>query len=148
MRPVRHVMLCLMVSALVTSGAGAQPLAGTFVRLFDLSTVNRTSPNPANPAVNIVHEPHFIVGESLKQTTREMNVALAAQLASFPLRSSSGGFSFSSNQRGEVVTTSTTFGPRSRSARSRSVAGSSTWAFSFQATNYDTFEGSIWSRAD
>ena len=141
MRVVRVVVLCSMVSLLGTGDARAQqtPLAGMFVRLFDLSTINKTSTLPTG--VVVVHEPHFIVGESLKETTREMNVALAAQLASFPLSSSSGGFSYTVNERGEVVPTSSTFGPafaeRAITIGRRKVNA----GFSFQATNYKSFEG-------
>lgn len=140
MRVVRFAMLCSVLGLLGAGEAGAQsqqtPLAGMFVRLFDLSTINRT-----DPATGVQHEPHFIVGESLKETTREMNVALAAQLASFPLSSSSGGFSYTVNERGEVVPTSSTFGPtfaeRAITIGRRKVNA----GFSFQATNYSSFEG-------
>ena len=139
MRAVRRVTLGMVVLALGATEVSAQPLAGLFVRLFDLSTINKTSTLPTG--VVVVHEPHFIVGESLKETTREMNVALASQLASFPLSSSSGGFSYSVNERGEIVPASTTFGPAFAEraltiGRRKLNAG-----FSFQATNYDKFEG-------
>lgn len=140
-RAVRTTMVCLIVSTLGTGEVLAQqkPLAGLFVRLLDLSTINKTSTLPTG--VVVVHEPHFIVGESLKETTREMNVALASQLASFPLSSSSGGFSYTVNERGEVVPSSSTFGPAFAEraitiGRKKVNAG-----FSFQATNYSSFEG-------
>jgi hypothetical protein len=126
---------------LVPGDARAQELAGLIKHLFDLATINAPSPNPANPALTIAHQPHFIVGENLKLTTREVNVALASQLASFPLPSSSGGFTFSVNDRGEVTPTSTNFGP-SFAERGVTIGRKQlNFGVTFQATSYDSFEG-------
>ncbi len=137
----RTGVLVLSLLILVPSQARAQKLAGLVKRLFDVSTVNAPSPNPANPAATIPHQPHFIIGENVKLTTREMNLALASQLASFPLASSSGGFSFSVNERGEVMPTSTNFGP-SFAERGVTIGRQQVnFGFTFQATGYSSFEG-------
>ena len=135
--------LTMLLLILVPSQAHAQkPLAGLVKRLFDVSTINAPSPNPANPSVNIPHQPHFIIGENVKLTTREMNLALASQLAAFPLASSSGGFTFSVNERGEVAPTSTNFGP-SFAERGVTIGRKQVnFGFTFQATSYNSFEGS------
>ena len=92
--------------------AQAAPLAGVVKTLFDRVTPNATTPNPANTAANIDHGAHFFLGgENLNRATRELNAALATQLSTFPLASSSGGFTYSINPGGDVVPTSTTFGP-------------------------------------
>jgi len=135
MRRVSCVVVALGLSCLFPGTATAQgDLAGTVKRLFDASTVNAVSNN-------VDHRPHFIVGESLKLTTREVNVAIAEQLATFPLSSSSGGFSFSVDKDGAVVPASTTFGP-AFAERGLTIGKSKfNFGFSFQATSYDSFEG-------
>ena len=106
------LILAASLVALVPGDARAQELAGLVKRLFDQVTINATTPNPANPAANIDHSSHFFLGgENLTLAVRQLNVALAAQLASFPLASSSGGFTFGLGPSGEIVPTSTTFGP-------------------------------------
>ncbi|MGH9202705.1 MAG: hypothetical protein ACRD2A_15885, partial [Vicinamibacterales bacterium] len=105
MRIVKTTVCVVSLLALVPSEAHAQNLAGMVKNLFDVGTRNAQS-----GAVN--HSSHFFLGgEALTKATRQLNVSLAAQLASFPLASSSGGFTFGTNDRGEVVPTSSTFGP-------------------------------------
>jgi hypothetical protein len=134
-------VLALSLLILVPSHARAQALAGLVKRLFDNSTVNAPTPNPANPAATIPHQPHFIIGENVKLTTREVNLALASQLASFPLASSSGGFTFSVNERGDVTPTSSNFGP-SFAERGVTIGRKQVnFGFTFQATSYSSFEG-------
>lgn len=131
-------MMCT-IALLTPAEARADRLAGLVKRLFDVATINAPSPLPTGVIVR--HEPHFIVGESLKLTTREVNVALASQLATFPLPSSSGGFTFSVNAQGEVVPTSTNFGP-SFAERGVTIGRNQlNFGFTFLATSYDSFEG-------
>jgi hypothetical protein len=131
----------LVLVLIVPAQARAQELAGLIKHLFDVATINAPSPNPANPSQTIAHQPHFIVGENLKLTTREVNVALASQLSSFPLASSSGGFTFSVNDRGEITPTSTNFGP-SFAERGVTIGRKQfNFGFTFQGTSYNSFEG-------
>jgi hypothetical protein len=142
MRRLSCVVVALSVSILYPGVAAAQgDLAGLVKRLFDASTVNAITPNPKTPTTNIDHRPHFIVGESLKLTTREVNVAIAEQLSSFPLSSSSGGFSFSVDKDGAVVPASTTFGPAFAERGLTIGRGKFNFGFSFHATSYESFEG-------
>ena len=70
--------------------------AGLVKRVLDVSTVNPTSPNTAPaapPGATIPHEPHFIIGENVKLTTREVNLALASQLAGSRSRRQGGNTS-------------------------------------------------------
>jgi hypothetical protein len=131
----------MSVAALLPVEARAQqaPLAGLVKRLFDNSTYNRPTFNAAGALVS--HQPHFIVGENLRLVTRQVNVALATQLSSFPLASSSGGFTFSVNDRGEVTPTSTNFGP-SFAERGVTIGRNQfNLGFTFQTTGYSSFEG-------
>ena len=103
----KPIVFAVTVLALLPTQAHAQEqnLAGMVKHLFDSVTLNA-------PFGGVNHQSHFFLGgENLTLATRQLNVAIAAQLASFPLASSSGGFTFGLNDRGEVVPTSTTFGP-------------------------------------
>jgi Putative MetA-pathway of phenol degradation len=154
MRRLSWVIVALSLSFLCPGIAAAQgDLAGLVKRVLDRATINQTTRNPNAPASTdcpqfstdptkcINHQPHFIVGESLKLTTREVNVAIAEQLSSFPLSSSSGGFSFSVDKDGAVVPASTTFGPAFAERGLTIGKGKFNVGFSFQATSYDSFEG-------
>jgi hypothetical protein len=125
------VVMCSSAAYSQTDGH----LAGLNKELLDKATINAQS-----GAVN--HSTHFFLGgENLDLTTRQLNVTLAAQLASFPLASSSGGFTFSVNDRGEVTPTSTTFGP-SFAERAVTIGRNQiNVGYTFQATKYDAFEG-------
>jgi hypothetical protein len=139
MRIITTMTLAASLVSLLPSNTHAQELAGLVKRLFDNSTYNAPTFNAAGVLVS--HQPHFIVGENIKLVTREVNVALAAQLASFPLASSSGGFTFSVNDRGEVTPTSTNFGP-SFAERGVTIGRKQfNLGFTFQTTGYSSFEG-------
>ena len=144
----RHVVmlatLTMLLLILVPSQAHAQkPLAGLITDLFDRSTIN--APSTAT-GVPIQHQGHFIVGENLKLTTREVNLAIASQVATFPIPSSSGGFTFSVNDRGEVTPTSSNFGPlfaerhHDRSNSSMSVLLPVTGCSSFEGVDLESGE--------
>jgi hypothetical protein len=138
------LVVALSLSVLCPSLAAAQAasgdLAGLVKNLLDLSTVNTVNTN-TDGKTSIDHRDHFLVGESLKLTTRELNVALAEQLSSFPLSSSSGGFSFRVNKDGSVVPASTTFGPAFAERALTIGKGKVNFGFSFQSTSYESFEG-------
>ncbi len=128
------VLFCAAVPTL----AGAQgPLAGLVSRVIQASTINRTQANST-----VFHEPHFLVGESLAQSARQMNVELGAQLLSFPLGSSSGGFSFTTNSMtGEVSMGSETFGPAFAERAITLGKGQTNVGLAFRSTSFDAFEG-------
>jgi len=133
------------VLALSTSHAWAQgsdPLAGIVTSLFDQVTPNATTPNPANPAAVVDHGAHFFLGgENVTPATRALNAALATQLSTFPLASSSGGFTFSLNASGDVVPTSTTFGPAFAERAVTIGRNKLNFGYTFQHTSYSSFEG-------
>ena len=152
------LVVVLSVAVLLPRVAAAQgDLAGLVKRILDISTINTTTPNPKLIADKkipadyvctgsadsncIPHQPHFLVGESLRLTTRELNVALGEQLSSFPISSSSGGFSFTVAEDGSVKPASTTFGPAFAERALTIGKGKANLGFSFQATSYESFEG-------
>jgi hypothetical protein len=129
----------MLLLTLVSTQAHAQrPLAGLITDLFDRSTIN--APSTAT-GVPIQHQGHFIVGENLKLTTREVNLAIASQVATFPIPSSSGGFTFNVNDRGEVTPTSTNFGPLFAERAVTIGRKQFNVGFSFQSTGFSSFEG-------
>lgn len=137
MTAVRMSLLVIGLLIILPGRASAQdPLAGLIARVIQSATFNQPV------ADGIRHEPHFLVGESLESTARQMNVSLGAQLLSFPLASSSGGFSFTTNpSTGEITPTSQTFGPTFAERAVTIGRGQFNLGFSFQATSYDAFEG-------
>ena len=137
-RPARMLSSAALFCVAVPAVAAAQgPLAGLVSRVIAESTINRSQPNQP-----VVHEPHFLVGESLARSARQMNVELGAQLLSFPLGSSSGGFSFTTNSMtGEVSMSSETFGPAFAERAITLGKGQTNIGFAFQSTSYDSFEG-------
>jgi len=140
-RLARGVVLGLSLVVLVPSEAPAQ-MAGVIKNLFDQVTINQTTPNPANPSANIDHSSHFFLGgDNLKLAVRQLNVAIASQLASFPLASSSGGFTFSTNPRGEIAVSSTTFGPLFAERAITIGRKQLNLGFTVQGTTYDGFDG-------
>ena len=138
-RVMTTAALTALLLMLVPSQVHAQqPLAGLITDLFDRSTIN--APSSAT-GVPIQHQGHFIVGENLKLTTREVNLAIASQVATFPIPSSSGGFTFSVNDRGEVTPTSTNFGPLFAERAVTIGRKQFNVGFSFQSTGFSSFEG-------
>ena len=136
------MFLAASLLALVPSDAYADELAGLIKRLFDQVTINAATPNTAIPGATIDHSSHFFLGgENLTLAVRQLNVALAAQLASFPLASSSGGFTFGVNPSGEIVPTSTTFGPLFAERGVTIGRDQLNFGFTFQGTSYSAFDG-------
>jgi hypothetical protein len=124
-----------MVLALLPASAGAQELSGMVKRLFDAVTINA-------PFNGVAHQTHFFLGgENLTKAQRQLNVALAQQLTTFPLPSSSGGFTFGKNPAGEIVPTSTTFGPLFAERAVTIGAGKFNFGYTFQAVSFDSYEG-------
>ncbi len=138
---LRRLSIAVTLATLTPLVAAAQerPLAGLVARVIQEATLNRTSPIMVAGGT---HEPHFLVGESLARTPRQVNVSLGAQVLSFPLSSSSGGFSYATDPAtGEVTPSSTTFGPAFAERALTIGRGKFNLGMSFQATSYDAFEG-------
>jgi len=141
-RTARTTILAMSLLTFIPSDAAAGQLAGMVKDLFDQITINAVTPNPANPDANIDHSSHFFLGgENLTLAVRRLNVALAEQLASFPLASSSGGFTFAVGPQGEVVPTSTTFGPLFAERAITIGRNQLNFGFTVQATSYSSFDG-------
>ena len=128
-------LVALLALALLPANAGAQELAGMVKRLFDSVTINARSGT-------VDHQSHFFLGgENLDKAVRQLNLSLAQQVTTFPLPSSSGGFTFGLNPGGEVVPTSTTFGPLFAERAVTIGKGKFNFGYTFQGTSFDSFEG-------
>ena len=124
-----------MLLAVLPASAGAQELSGLVKRLFDAVTINATSGT-------VSHQSHFFLGgDNLTKAQRQLNVALAQQVTTFPLPSSSGGFTFGKNPAGEIVPTSTTFGPLFAERAVTIGAKKFNFGYTFQAVSFDSYEG-------
>jgi hypothetical protein len=126
------ITAALMLAAI---DARAQELAGMTKQLFDSVTINAQS-----GTVN--HQSHFFLGgENLTLAVRQLNVMLASQITTFPLASSSGGFTVEVNERGEQIPTSGTFGPLFAERAVTIGRRKLNLGYTFQTTSFSSFEG-------
>ena len=100
----RRVVLVL-VAALCPLAAGAEDLR-------DLLTNFLAQGITLAPAAQFSHEAHFVSGLGQFTAFNQLNVSLASQLSSFPLPSSSGGFTYTYDPAlGTFTRGSASFGP-------------------------------------
>ncbi|MFI4943237.1 MAG: hypothetical protein ACHP85_08240, partial [Burkholderiales bacterium] len=110
--------LRVLVSGLLLAAA-AQPasaqsnstgLAGLLLRFFSPDNPVLLAPNLANPVQS--HDAHFRSQANAQATLRQLNAGIAAQLATFPIGSSSGGFTYTFDETlGVYNRTTQSFGP-------------------------------------
>jgi hypothetical protein len=122
--------------ALAPSLAGAQTtgLSKILLRFFD----------PSNPLVlaSTGHEAHFGSQPAAQEALRQLNRGIATQLSTFPLGSSSGGFTYTFDQALGVFTrTSDSFGPLFAERALTSGKGKVNFGINYSRATYDTFEG-------
>jgi hypothetical protein len=132
--------LAALLAAPSVSHAQEAPngLAGLLLRFFSPTNpvVLRPAPDPFN------HEAHFVSQPNAQETLRQLNRGIASQLSTFPLGSSSAGFTYTFDPELGVFNRSTeTFGP----VFSERPLTAGKGKFSFGATQlhatYDRFEG-------
>lgn len=127
------VVLALVLSAR-TSSAQNSGLSGFLLRFFA----------PSNPVIlaDTGHAAHFGSQPGAQATLTQLNRGIAAQLATFPVGSSSGGFSYTFDPALGVFSRSTdSFGPLF--AERANTAGKGKFSFGLNATytTFDSFEG-------
>jgi hypothetical protein len=119
------------------------PQTGRAQALSDLLSNFFTRENPlilANPE----HAAHFLAAEgtAFTQTVDSLNRNIAYQLSSFPLGSSSGGFTFTLDPTlGTLTRTTDSFGPLFAERALTSGKGKLTLGGSYVRATYDRFEG-------
>ena len=88
------------------------------------------------------HEAHYFPGLSQRATPFELNKAIVSQLATFPLGSSSAGFTFYTDEAtGALVPASQSFGPSFAERPLTAGRGKFNAGFNFQYIKFDSFEG-------
>lgn len=129
----------LAVAALtlgVAASASAQdvPLSQLLLQFF----------SPSNPVIldNANHQAHFSSRGEANATLELLNRNIAAQLASFPLGSSSGGFTFTLDPTlGVLSRNAESFGPLFAERALTAGKGKFTVGFTYQQNIFDKFEG-------
>lgn len=134
----RVAYLAVVIIALLPRLASAQevPLSEILVRLIQ-SDIFLAPPGAGAPS----HEAHFVPGEDQQLTPFLFNQAIASQLATYPLGSSSGGFTYTFDSSLGTYTRSTnSFGP-SFAERALTI-GRGRWntGASYQHASYKSFE--------
>jgi hypothetical protein len=104
----------------------------------------------APPASGVNHEAHFQplanpsdpLTQQVTELSNNLNRAILASLATFPLGSSSGGFVFEGDPAvGDFRPASRSFGPTFAERAFTSGKGNFNFGVTFQAASFDTFEG-------
>jgi hypothetical protein len=134
----RFVQVIVSAGALVLC---AQPSRAQDVPLSELLTRFFT---PANPLIlaNPDHAAHFISQTGASETLGLLNKNIAYQLSSFPLGSSSGGFTFELDPTLGTLSRSTeSFGPLFAERALTSGKGKLTVGSSYTHATWDRFEG-------
>jgi hypothetical protein len=115
------------------------PLSEILVRLIQNEVV-LAGPPPGSPFAS--HAAHFVPGEDAQLTPYLFNQAIVSQLATYPLGSSSGGFTYTfDSSLGTYARSTNSFGP-SFAERALTI-GRGRWntGASYQHASYSSFEG-------
>jgi hypothetical protein len=148
-RPIALPLMLVVAAVLgpATRAAAADaPLSGLLVDLLYRSVVmqSTTTTVAGNP-----HEAHFLPSLAQTQAPFELNKALVSQLATFPIGSSSGGFTYSFDSRTRAFSrTSQTFGPSFAERALTNGKGRFSAGFNYQRASYDKFEGTDLNSSD
>ena len=113
-------------------------LAGLLLRFFSPSNpvVLQAAPDPFS------HAAHFVSQPNAQETLRQLNRGIAAQLSTFPLGSSSSGFTYDFDPELGVFNRSTeTFGPVFAERALTAGKGKFSFGVTQLAATYDSFEG-------
>jgi hypothetical protein len=132
------VLCCLLIASPRIAVAQDVPLSRVMVNFFT-EGVRMTSGSgaPGNP-----HEVHFLPGLSQQVAPFEMQKSILTQLSTFPLGTSSGGFTYTlDSATGAITPSSPSFGP-SFAERPFTIGERKFNAgFNYQHVNYTAFEG-------
>jgi len=113
-------------------------LAGLLLRFFSPT-------NPvvlaANPDPNLSHAAHFVSQSAAQGILTQLNQGIATQLSTFPLGSSSGGFTYTFDEAlGVYNRTAQSFGPIITERPLTIGKGKFSFAVNYQHATWDTFE--------
>jgi hypothetical protein len=135
---MRRIVPLAAVLALVlaprTSSAQNAGLSGFLLRFFA----------PSNPVIlaDTGHAAHFGSQPGAQATLTQLNRGIASQLATYPLGSSSGGFTYTFDPALGVFSRSTdSFGPIFAERALTAGKGKFSFGANYQHTTFDSFEG-------
>ncbi len=143
---MRSLRALAVVFAVVAPGA-ARPavaqssggLAGLLLRFFSEENPVVLAGNP-NPAFS--HSAHFRSQENAQGILTQLNAGIAAQLSTFPVGSSSGGFTYTFDETlGVYNRTTESFGPIFAERPLTAGKGKFSFAVNYQHGTWDRFEG-------
>lgn len=137
---MRRLMLVsgLVLASLATGQARAQGLAGLLLRFF--SPTNPVILQPAPDPFN--HAAHFVTQPNAQAILRQLNSGIASQVSTFPLGSSSPGFTFTYDSALGVFNRSAeSFGPVFSERAITAGKGKFSFGVSTLNATYDRFEG-------
>jgi Putative MetA-pathway of phenol degradation len=139
----RYGVFCLGVLS-ITSAVQAQdtPLSRLLPDLLARAVVTPSSRNVTTGGPGIPHEAHFLPALAQTSAAYDLNRSIVTYLATFPIGSSSGGFTYEADPgTGIPKRSSGNFGP-SFAERALTVGkGQFSAGFNFQTVRYDRFEG-------
>jgi hypothetical protein len=117
------------------------PLSRLLPNLLSRAVVTPSSRNIPAGTPGIPHEAHFLPDLAGKTAAFDLNRSIVTYLSTFPIGSSSGGFTYESDQSGIPRRSSSNFGP-SFAERALTVGkGQFSTGFNVQSVQYDQFEG-------
>jgi hypothetical protein len=139
LRLTRLSSLTLVLSAVTPGTLSAQSLAQLLPRLLSESV---TMPSTAPGVTGNPHEAHFLPDAAQLTAPYALNVAVVSQLSTFPIGTSSGGFTYTTDERtGVPRRSSNNFGPAFAERASTMGKGRFNAGVNFQRVEYDRFEG-------
>ena len=122
------------------------PLAGLLLNFFSPSNPVVLKDNPV-PAFS--HAAHFMSQPGATETLRTLNGGIATQLSTFPIGSSSGGFTYTFDESlGVYNRTTQSFGPIFTERPLTTGKGKFTFGVNYQQATYDSFQGKDLSSGD
>jgi hypothetical protein len=145
MRPVRalagvSLLLALLVSTPSASAQSTEGLAGLLLRFFSPTNPVVLQGNQENPTFS--HEAHFVSQPNAQELLRQINQGLATQLSTFPIGSSSAGFTFTFDETlGVYNRTAETFGPIFTERPLTAGKGKFTFGVNHQRATWDRLQG-------
>lgn len=140
-RPLRAVLLLagLSVAPVPASAQTGDKLSELLLRFFSPRNPVVLQDN-VNPAFS--HAAHFVSQPNAQQTLTQLNRGIASQLSTFPLGSSSAGFTFEFDPALGVFNRSTeSFGPVFAERPITAGKGKFSFGVTYLRATYDRFEG-------
>jgi hypothetical protein len=143
---MRSLRVVAVVFAVVAPGVARPALAqstgglgGLLLRFFSEENPVILAANP-NPALS--HDAHFRSQENAQAILTQLNAGIAAQLSTFPVGSSSGGFTYTFDETlGVYNRTTESFGPIFAERPLTAGKGKFSFAVNYQHGTWDRFEG-------